>query len=211
MFRRWKRRNTVNDHKRDQEILDYYIKLWGEPSRKEQYYHDLKHAPQPIFVLEFPPQSEENFWTYATLGASHRSMKHPDGCDARMELFIFVEQQQPELFENMGALALYPFALDTYLGPGHTVIGEDDEGIVAGSPLTDIFISRTFLEDDKPPYMCHADGTHTHFLWVMPVYRQEREYAAQHGERAMIDIFAQHNTNAFDLYRSPVPLEDEPA
>ena len=106
------------------------------------------------------------------------------------------------MLENIGWLALYPFAFDTYFAPGHTVVGEDDSGIVEGSPLTDIFITQA--DYGVPPYIKHANGSHTHLLWIVPVYRQERLYAVQHGEEALITLFEQHDANVFDLYRAPV-------
>lgn len=134
-------------------------------------------------------------------------MEHPHGHDARMELFVFAEQQQPELLENIGSLALYPFVLNTYFAPGHTVLGNDDHGIVEGSPLTDIFITQA--DYGEPPYVCHSDGNHTHLLWVIPVYRQERLYAVEHGEDGLTDLFEQHGTNVFDLWRPPVLFQED--
>lgn len=206
MFKRQKHDIAKPDHRaRSQELLAHYITLWGKPQRQEPFVHAYPQGPHPLFTLEFPAPSQHEVWVYATLGASFQPMPHAEAPeDLRMELFIYAEQQQPELLASIGALALYPFVLHTFFAPGHTVLGSDDGGIISTSPLTDILLTRADFGPDTPDYVHHSDGSHTQLLWVVPVYRQERVFAAQHGEAALIELFVQHETNVFDLWRPAV-------
>ena len=75
MFRRKRHTAHMNRQVREQQIMAYYTKIWGKPSRKEPFQHDLEAVPQPIFTLEFPAASATGIWVYATLGMSRCSMK----------------------------------------------------------------------------------------------------------------------------------------
>jgi len=120
-----------------------------------------------------------------------------------MELFILCNQDNDELIDNLGSIAVYPFVMQTYFGEGHTVNGIEGHGIVTGSPLTDLIITRADYSD-TPDYITHTDGSHTHLFWVVPIYHTEREYVVKNGWRNLQELFEQQQTDVLDFWRAAV-------
>ena len=50
----------------------------------------------------------------------------------------------------------------------------------------------------------HRDGSHTEVLWATPIYQSERMFVKQHGWKALIELFLEHETEPADLWRPPV-------
>ncbi|MEP0873744.1 suppressor of fused domain protein [Trichocoleus desertorum AS-A10] len=183
----------------DQEVLNHYIKLWGEPRECHRFEHPAAVPLQPFLVYVFSFSAPET-WIYATLGARHQPMFIPDGKPMHMELFVMTSQADEDLVPSIGALALYPFVYQTYFGNGHTIHGSDGNGIVAQSPLTDILIIRPDFEE-QTDYVHHDLDHHTHLLWVIPLYSQERVYAVQQGRKSLLEIFEEQEVDIYDLWR----------
>lgn len=194
----------MHNQSHDNELLAHYKRLWDEPHEQHDIVQPTAALLQPLNVYVFVDLADPQTWIYATLGASHQPMAHPESSsEARMELFIMSNQPHKELVQAIGSLAVYPFVEQTFFGEGHTVRGDDTDGIVAGSPLTDILIARADFGENRPDYVEHADGSHTHLFWVTPIYRSERLYAIEHGWQALIKEFEDQRTDVYDFWRSP--------
>lgn len=192
----------MDDQIHDNELLMHYNCLWGEPHECHRFLHPAAELLQPLYVYIFADLVDPQTWIYATLGASRQPMTHTKPSrEARMELFIMSNQPDEELVQSIGALAIYPFVKNTFLGEGHTIRGDDTDGIVTGSPLTDILIARADFSEGRLDYVYHRDGSHTHLFWVTPVYRSERMYALEHGWRALIDQLEYQQVDIYNLWR----------
>lgn len=173
----------------------------GPPSRKFSFSHSLEEASSPLFIYEFAGDASETTFVYATLGASRKAMRNRGSeAEVQMELFILCNQQQEELVDNLGEIAIYPFIHETYFAEGHTVHGSEGHGIVNSSPLTDLLITRADY-DDIPDYIVHGNKRHTHLFWVIPIYQSEREFAVANGWRKMQELFDQKQTDILDFWR----------
>jgi hypothetical protein len=193
----------IMDHQTtDNEILEHYHKLWGPPSRKFPFSHSLEEAPSPLFIYEFAGNASDTTFVYATLGASHKAMKNrgSEG-EVIMEVFILCNQQQDELVDSLGEIAIYPFIHETYFAEGHTVHGSEGFGIVNGSPLTDLLITRADY-GEIPDYIVHRDKRHTHLFWVVPIYPSEREFAVANGWRKLQELFDQKQIDVLNFWRT---------
>lgn len=192
----------------DVSIIRHYVQFIGRASRFLKF-NQLPDAAQPLLVVEFPPPSDEEAWIYATVGASREPMPYPaDWTDAqperRIELMAYLEQRNEELPSLLAGLAAYPFLKHTFLAPGHTMGAPADDGIVTGSPLTAALFTAPYFEERAFRMIQQPDGTFVHMLWVVPIYNSERLYARQHGDRALVQLFHEHETNLPDLWREPV-------
>jgi hypothetical protein len=130
--------------------------------------------------------------------------QQPDAQHHRIELFVTANGQHDDFVELLTLLAAYPIFYRTYLGLGQTIAGRADQGVVAGSPLTDLFLTAPA---GMPPGFDHLDlddGTHVLLVWVVPVYRSERMLAVEHGWRALEERFMERRTDTNDLWRAPV-------
>ena len=104
--------------------------------------------------------------------------------------------------EFLAKLAFYPVQRNTFLAPGHIVPG--DLGVVEGSSLTNVLITRPYFQEAAFEVVHHQDGYHTHILWVIPIHTSERLFAVEHGHRALENAFADNEVDTSDLYREAV-------
>ncbi len=191
--------------RRDREVFHHYLRsINGRLTRTFKVDDVPASAPAPIFVAEFAPPSEEYDWAYATVGASRRPMPYQDSRqgEAHAELMIYSRQALRELVDPLVDLAVYPFRYSTYLGAGHTIAGTPGHGIVAGSPLTDILL--VLPQEQEWEMVRHSDGSHTHVLWVIPLYPSERLFLRRRDLEALEERFAETGINVADLQRPPV-------
>ena len=192
---------------REKEIVAHYRRFLGKETRIVRFDGMPEPAPSTIRVLEYAPASEGDAWAYVTVGVSDRPMPDPNRPDSqpndpRLELVAYSATQQEALIDVLPTLAAYPFAHNTFLGWGHMIAGTPGRGIVEGSPLTEILLSRPYL--DGMDIIHHEDGTHTQLLWVVPIHLSERMYAREHGHGALEELFAEHEIDSADLWRPPV-------
>jgi len=188
-------------------LLDHYINFWGEPQSTFDYSMDDLTPNGRIFVAEFNSKEYYNTWVYATVGLSWFPMKSAkwdsNQPDPRRELIIYVEKKNKQLATLLFSLARYPFDNKTFLGFGHTIPGTS-EGIIDGSPLTDIIFAPP-LKEGKELYMFHMDNNHHSIvLWVIPIYDSERRFSKKHGWKTLLEKFIEENMDPLDLYRPPV-------
>src|SRR4051812_9422290 len=192
---------------KDEEILEHYRRFIGPEGRKMLVEDLPDEAPNPLYVVKFPAPSEESDWVYATIGMSRKPMMFPGpgaGIPRYSELLLYSAESYDDLAEFLGNLAAYPFVQDTFFAPGHTVAGSPGVGVVKGSPLTEALLTIPYFEPREFEVILHADGTHTHMLWVTPIYRSERLYVREHGYMALLELFSDHSTEVDDLWRPPV-------
>lgn len=186
----------------DSEILEHYTRLWGKPSRKFSFQHESKKAPSPVNIFEFAGDDNDPVFVYATVGLSRKEMIHPLGNHGYTELFIQSYLYYEELVDNLGAIAVYPFVMNTYFDEGHLVRGSG-EGIVNNSSLTDILIARADF-GELSDYIVHRDKSHTHLLWVIPIHKVEREFAVKRSSEQLQDLLAQNAIDLCDFSRTSV-------
>ena len=190
-----------------QNLLVHYKKYWGEP--KTVFKGEISEArpPAPIFVAKFEPGIYERTWIYATLGLGWLPMTHHDSeklkSEERVELILYSNIQNEELADKLFDLASYPFFHRTSLRYGHAIAGTS-EGIIEGSPLTDILLLPPLNEEKELVLVQIGEFTHIRILWANPIYPSEREYCLEHGSKALVRMFVEKEVDSGDLYRKPV-------
>lgn len=194
---------------RDQEVIEHYERYLGSLHHLYRHEDMPRPSPSPLFVAEFSPSAEIDDWVYATVGMSRKSMTNCTDAarsknDLRAELLVYSYQQYSELSDTLADLAAYPFVNHTILAPDHTIAGSRGGGIVSGSPLTDIFFTIPFFMPDPFKVIQHADGSHSHVLWIIPVHPSERLLARDEGALQLLDRFSDCEVETADFWRTPV-------
>jgi hypothetical protein len=192
---------------REKEIVAHYRRFLGKETRIVRFDGMPEPAPSTIRVLEYAPEQDGDAWAYTTVGVSDKPMPvpgdpAPQHDDHRIELVLYSATQQEELIDALHLLAAYPFVHNTFLSWGHMIAGSPGNGIVEGSPLTEILLSRPYL--DGMDIIHHEDGTHTQLLWVVPIHLSERMYAREHGHGGLEELFGEREIDSADLWRPPV-------
>jgi hypothetical protein len=199
----------MNSQQRNLEIIDNYRKTTGTENRVLSFNDLPPPAPDNIDVMEFPPFKEDYDWVYATVGASAKPMPDPQGTaqlpsGRRMELMLHSMRKHEGLADLLLALAVYPFEHNIFFSPGDIVAGTPGQGVVEGSPLTEILLTHPYTYPDPSGAIHHSEGSHTHILWVIPIYYAERLYAREHGFRALEAQFGNKQATTSDFWRPPV-------
>ncbi len=183
MFKKIKRPNY------DSEIFQHYQRHWGMPSKQVDY--------DGIKILEFPPVDlEEEDWIYATIGMHSISPKPT-------ELFIQTRQPSGEVVASLGILAHYCHQNKVVFGHGHTLRGSS--GFTKESKLTDMILLSPIYDQRISMATIHiGKDVEISLLWVIPLYRQEREFVVRTSVNDLIALFFDHHVDTSDLTRPPI-------
>src|SRR3954464_10725461 len=139
----------MNTKRRDLEIVDHYHNALGTEKRVVRFRDLPQPAPDSIVVMEFAPAQEGYDWVYTTVGVSMKPMPDPNASAGhpsghRMELILHSNRNHEGLVDLILAIAVYPFDHNTFFDPGDLIAGTPGQGVVEGSPLTDILVMHPY-------------------------------------------------------------------
>jgi len=184
-------------------LIRHYALYWGEAVNPSEFLFEIDSKVGRIQVYKFRPESTEQDWVYATVGASMEEMHVPNDMVAlfatRFELFVYSRHEVDALADAIAKMAIYPFVHKTYFDVGHTVMGT--HGVIPDSHLTDFLILPSLFENSQLRLIHLDDDTHVRILWAIPVTRSEREYASSQGWRALVKAFDDNETDTSDFFR----------
>lgn len=188
-------------------LLDHYVSFWGKPTDAFEFKIEEAPTESTVYVVEFEPKIYDQTWIYATVGISWNSMKGPEveqgNSGERIEMFIYSGERNPELVNTLISLASYPFINDTFFGIGHTIPGTA-QGIVEGSPLTDILFAPALNEEAGLRFFHLNKKIHTDILWVVPIYPSEGLFNTKYGPKELTYKFIEEEMDTVDFFRTPV-------
>ncbi len=196
------------DKLREDELLSHYHRFFGAHNSVESYQGGPPGAPEVISVVEFAPKGRDEVWVYITLGASSKPMPEPDEGNQeesqyRAEYMFYSSDRKPEINDVLANLAVQPFLHEEIYRDG-TVIPGPPDGLFSDSPLTDLLLAKPYFLDEAFEPVLHRDQSHTHILWVIPIYASERLFIDQQGDLALFDLFMEHEVDSSNLSRPPV-------
>lgn len=196
----------------ERQILKHFVQFWGEPRDIYQSSQPIASPPYPVYIAEFDlGDGSDPYWAYATIGMSRNAMpgmpdKTPSENERQCELFIYSGSNkfQADLTELLTILADYPFRHKTFFYSGHRVAGTEGQGVVKNSPLTEIFLLYPYNEPREFSAAHDNMNRHVDILWVTPIYKSERLYAAQAGWEKLVERFEANEIDSADFERLPV-------
>jgi hypothetical protein len=147
----------------------------GHPSEEHSWALGpaLTELPR-LRVAEFAPGPKFPGWVYATLGAWEARPDH------RLEFLITAPHQDLRHVELLAMTAWYH--RKEGLGLGHTFpIGEP---WLPGSACEFMLVSRPYPFGPSLE-VCNIPDGHLHYLWLLPITRQERQLKIQEGQEAL--------------------------
>lgn len=129
-------------------------------------------------VAEFIPGPQSDLWVYATVGAWEAKL------DRRLEFLIIAQNQELRHVELLTMAAWYH--RDQGLGLGHTFpIGEP---WLPGSRCEFMLISLPYTFGPKLE-ICELEDGPVHYLWLLPMTKEEREFKIREGQEALEQKF----------------------
>ncbi len=180
----------------------------------DSVFHEIVSEDIHVDIIIVPPANGRNHYTVTTLGMGAYLMDIPkkfqDSVCPRIELAITLpatwdfseEAMQDEsnywpirLLKNLAHLPIY---CDTFLAPTHTVDNEDFYGNTKFSGVVLDFLQDYFPLDDDDAYKAHycdisEDEGSVQFLQVIPLYKEELDYAVENGSPSLFDIMEESN------------------
>lgn len=144
-------------------------------------------------VIEFAPGPRSGLWTYVSVGALDL-----DSSGGTPLEFLLCAEHPTERAVELLTMAAWYHSTDG-LGLGHTMpIGE---AWIPGASCDHFLISLPY------PYgpeleLVPVGGERAHILWLLPITRAERDYAATHGPEALEKLF---DDNTIDFWVADRP------
>jgi hypothetical protein len=149
-----------------------------------------KEKLHPDFVvLEFPPNSRHNMFSYCTVGMSCDRLD-----DNRIELLIYSPKADESLVELLTVTASYHRNV-LPLNLHHSVnIGQP---WLDNSKCDHAFISLPYLEGEEFE-LFSFEGNEVHCYWLIPITEKERDYHLENGCEALEELFENKQLNYLD-------------
>lgn len=183
----------------------HYEKFLGKISDK--VLHDNTNSLPHIDVYEILPDKKRgrDFSTIITSGMSNaiqtlpKELSEKDG--GRFEILWYVKNPEIWMFDFLIPLAKVPFQYKSFYWYFHTI----ENGFPAKykkSKLNHItFLPPVFEEKDFKEGLI-LDKIPVHFLWLVPISKEEMTYKLGNGQEAMARLIAEKNLpRIFDPYR----------
>ena len=177
-------------------LIAHYEKEWDNKSIIKYFgkgpIEDL--LPQGFCVLEFPPTSKRNLWTYATCCMSTDMDINP------IELHIFSSTKNSELVELLTVIAHYHITGEK-LNLNQTVnFGKPWQN---NSNCNYGLISLPYLDGPKIENCIFLDKTIKCF-WLIPITKEELNYVKNLGIDALEELFEKSNFKYYDENRKSI-------
>ena len=198
------------------EELTTHIEKWVGPV--EEVLHELVSDVVHVDVLLVKPTESRNFYTLVTAGMSAKPMEVPKemAVFARSELIVTlppdnlflsgivasvesgdegVEDEDPPGFFPIRYLkqyARYPHLVDTWLGPGHTLVTSDPPSPLAPeTAMTAFLVHFPFAIPSHEGWKFTAkDGNDISLLQLYPIHTDELEFKLNNDGDALADKLA---------------------
>lgn len=178
------------------QLINHYEKVWNNSG--SIYLWDkgpFEYLPSDFRVLEFPPNSDRDMWTYATCCMSAELDKYP------VELHLFSVTKDENLIELLTSVAYY-HRHTSAIGLNHTVF--------FGKPWQESstcdygFISLPYLDGPELENMILQQERVVKCYWLIPVTKKEVEYKILNGANALEEQFEANPINYLDVTRKSV-------
>ena len=177
-------------------VVPHIERYWGAIARC--WHEDISEYVH-IDIHVVPGGSDRDFVTLISSGMSDRPMAAPPGAedcryaelmvalpvDWPMEQEDFREEANWWPFRMLKTIARMPHSQHMWIWAWHTV--NMHEEIHAFSPFSGVLIAVPVLCPEEAVVLRAAEDKAVHFLSLIPLYREELQYARTRGTDALVD------------------------
>jgi suppressor of fused protein SUFU len=178
-------------------LTDYYVDLWGRPSREAEF----EIAGHGIEVYKWDADSNpQGVAMYATLGASVAPA--PDSPTHRNEFYVGLLPENDDVAWPLATLASHPLREGVGFQNGSSLVLP--EPLWPGTGMTGFLVLEPVSE--TIPTLEIPGGNHIVFLQATPAYEEEIAYKAADGAASLnrlLDYWQEERVPHWDPRRGP--------
>jgi Suppressor of fused protein (SUFU) len=139
----------------------------------------LWEAHPHMRFVELEPADGGRAWTYISAGAAELLAREGVGHE-----FVIRAPQQERLMAEVLAMVVWYALTGDHDGvfDGHTLnIGAP---WIEGSHATSLYVNKPYFVSHEFEFMRFGDKLTVHFLWLVPITPEERDWRHEHGQEA---------------------------
>ena len=159
-------------------VKNYYLSLWGEPSRKA--FFSASGVKIEVYKWDADKHPDEvNF--YATLGMSDYIIANQTASH-RMEMFIGFLPEEDRIAETLASVAARVILEKFSISHNYTITLP--EPLWTGTELASFLFSDG---EELLPTLHLENGLHTAFFQIIPMFMPELEFKKKNGVEALFE------------------------
>jgi hypothetical protein len=175
-------------------LYDYYVSLWGEPSRIANY--DISNIHLDIYKWNADMHPEEVAF-YVTNGLSNYQLNGYDS-KHRMEFFIGFSPEEDRIVESLATLAVRPLLDNLEIGNNHTMTFP--EPLWRETKMQTLIISKPNVEIIAP--LVIGEEVRVDFMQVLPLFPNELQLKKEKGADYLFKYWEEKDTPFWDPNRT---------
>jgi hypothetical protein len=164
----------------------------------------LQRVLPDLRLLRIRPDRNGAEWVYTTLGVWEITARERDQ-HGLQEFVLAASEDRDAHLRILGMVAHYHADPAERLGVGHTLpIGRP---WVEGSRCDHLLVSRPYPWGPKLE-ICPLGDDHVHFLWLLPITKEERDFKAEsdeRGENGLEELEQRFDAAAIEWWRPDRP------
>lgn len=187
----------------EKEIDEYECYIQENFGEYKEVLHEIISPDIHLDIIVVPPTDEDPYYKLITMGVGAYAMNIPENLRGEelehMELVLYLpktwdikssDEKDYWPIRYLKILGRLPINMDTWLGFGHTIHGNEDMTPFAENTELNSFVLLTAcnLMYERLD-LTLSSGKKINFYQMFPLYQEELDYKLENGLDALLDLF----------------------
>lgn len=187
----------------EKEIDEYECYIQENFGEYKEVLHEIISPDIHLDIIVVPPTDEDPYYKLITMGVGAYAMNIPENLRGEelehMELVLYLpktwdikssDEKDYWPIRYLKILGRLPINMDTWLGFGHTIHGNEDMTPFAENTELNSFVLLTAcnLMYERLDLRL-SSGKKINFYQMFPLYQEELDYKLENGLDALLDLF----------------------
>ncbi len=188
----------------EQELNEYECYIQENFGEYKEVLHEIISPDIHLDIIVVPPTDEDPYYKLITMGVGAYAMNIPGDLQGEelehMELVLYLpktwdlrstEEKDYWPIRYLKILGRLPLNMDTWLGFGHTIHGNEDMEPFAENTELNSFVLLTAcnLMYERLDLKL-SSGKKINFYQMFPLYQEELDYKMEYGLNELLDLFS---------------------
>lgn len=187
----------------EKELNEYEAFIQQNFGEYREVFHEIVSPDIHLDIIIVPPTDDDPYYKLITMGMGAYAMNVPESLKgeelehAELVLYLpknWVIKSQDEVdywpIRYLKILGRLPIDLDTWLGFGHTIHGNEDMSSFAENTQLNSFVllnALNLLYENLDLRL--SSGKKINFYQIFPLYQEELEFKMEHSLNELLDLF----------------------